>query len=712
MRFAAEDLVLTLDEGAAFPLLAGEQPTGLVLVGKGSLSFMPPVRSEQRQLALFSGSIAPTFDLDRAYVRFHPADFEFHVAPAVLREASAPGPLRRRAEKIFDEEAEKSFAAPSEPRGPSLSTLPPRGDFLAEVRTLRHGRLACARIGAEPEDILLIDRERGLQIASYPSRERRNRSGFEYGDEAGLPYEALDYEVEVEVDPDRALLSGRASVTLRAIETFPTASLRLDSDLSVSAVRSADRGPHQFRRAPGDVLLVRLDPPLAAGERIRIETAFEGRVPGQDLSRPTTRGSAGGKPAPRAGGADFLLLSNRVYWFPQSPARNHTPGKISVTLPEGWTALASGIGNAPVSSGAERRRFVFRIEKPVRYLSLLVGKFRPLADSIPRGGEGQPVRVVAAGRPGLAVRAAVSESAEVLRFYTALVGERPYPDLSVALLETPAPAGHSPAYFTILGEPADWNPRAAPADPTYFADEPVFSLAHEIAHQWWGQAVGWRNYREQWLSEGLAQYFAALYLRESRGAEVFERALAWMSRWALEGAGKGPISLGVRAGEATRCATCFAAIVYNRGALVLHMLRGLLGEEAFLRGLRLYYERWKFRRAGTEDLRRAFEEAPGIDLGRFFEQWVRDDGVPDLAWSAEEIREGQRPRLRLRVEQTGETFELPLSVSIEYRDRAGSHRIVPVRAGQEEFLIDLEGSLRRVRVNRDFAALCRLRERR
>jgi hypothetical protein len=710
VRVVAEDLQIELSEGAGFIASASGRPTALVLVGAGRVRFFPPIGCEQRQLALFCGSPALYESFEAAFLRFCPADFESLVAGPTFHFEEGPTKLRRRATSLFDKHVGRSFALEStRPGEPRLSAFPPPGDLLVELQTTRLGRLAYVRVGKDPEDILLLDRDRGRTIASYPSRAHGSASGLEYGDEQGLAYEALSYDVAVDIVPATRRLSGRARVSLRALEALETISLRLDRGLSVTEVRSA--APHQFlQQKASDTLLVRILPPLAAGRQIALEISYSGSVEPQDLSRAIDRRREGipWSPPPRLPREERILLySSRVYFFPQSPTRNHVPVTLRVGLPEGYTAIASGVPESS-AEGTGGPTFAFRAEEPIRYLSLLVGRLSPIAS--PEGAAPVPFRVFATSGLAGRARALAPQIADILRFYATLAGPDPYPHLTVAVVETPAPAGHSPAYLCVLGEPPGWNPARAADDPAYLGGEPVFSLAHEIAHQWWGQAVGWRNYREQWLSEGLAQYFASVYVRKLRGQEAFTRVLEWMGRWASGAAGQGPISLGVRVGEITDCANCFTAALYDRGALSLQMLRGLLGEESFLQGLRLFFDRWKFRRAGTGDLERAFEEASGRDLSGFFDRWIRDDGVPRLEWSVQADTSGARPGLRLRVRQIGETYELPLSVTIESGGKESRTEVVRVFLPEQEFQFGLAGRLRRVRLNADHAALCELRE--
>src|SRR5206468_2080855 len=119
----------------------------------------------------------------------------------------------------------------------------------------------------------------------------------------------------------------------------------------------------------------------------------------------------------------------------------------------------------------------------------------------------------------------------------------------------------------------------------------------ELAHQWWGQAIGWRNYHEQWLSEGFSQYFAAIYAERQRGPDSFAGIMRQMRKWAVENTTQGPIWLGNRLGHIRGDSRIFRALVYNKSAVVLHMLRRLVGDEAFFNGVRRFYFEHRFRKA-------------------------------------------------------------------------------------------------------------------
>src|SRR6185503_15933708 len=294
------------------------------------------------------------------------------------------------------------------------------------------------------------------------------------------------------------------------------------------------------------------------------------------------------------------------------------------------------------------------------------------------------------------------------QFYSSLLSDAPYEGFTLALTESDLPGGHSPAYFAMLNQPLPTTPFVWSNDPVSFQNYASFFIAHEIAHQWWGQAVGWKNYHEQWLSEGFAQYFAAMYAQKTRGDRIFGDMLRQFRRFAMEQSPQGPVYLGYRLGHLKSDLKVFRALVYNKGASALHMLRRLLGDEIFFRGLRLFYEDQRFKKAGTDDLERAMETASGRVLDRFFDRWIYNAELPRVSFHST-IADG---RVTVDFQQIGDVvFDIPVTVRLVMANGQTRDVMVPVTDKQMMRSIPTDMPVREVQVNRDFAALAEFEER-
>ncbi|MCK7522107.1 MAG: hypothetical protein MZV64_32725 [Ignavibacteriales bacterium] len=227
----------------------------------------------------------------------------------------------------------------------------------------------------------------------------------------------------------------------------------------------------------------------------------------------------------------------------------------------------------------------------------------------------------------------------------------PYEKLGIVLRLWPAAGGHSPASFIVLNE-LPWFGDAGFPTPV---DTPVdlsgwdeYFLAHEIAHQWWGQGVSFETHKDQWLSEGLAQFASASYLRHQlRRKRPYAAILKKFSRWTVRKTDRGPILMGSRLSYFDYEA--YQAIVYDKAALALFMLQDLLGREAFEAGLRSFFEKKKFGPARTGEFVRAMESASGRDLKSFFRGWFESWRLPQVrtVWTETVVPEGVRVDFRV-----------------------------------------------------------------
>jgi Peptidase family M1 domain len=424
-----------------------------------------------------------------------------------------------------------------------------------------------------------------------------------------------------------------------------------------------------------------------------------------------------------------FLYSSRSFWYPQGVVSDYATARIRLSVPASLDAVGSGQlePGFPVLLPAKdpalnRKQYAFVASQPLRYLAFIVSRFAR-AETVTIGfpetpaarTEGIPLSGISYHTLSLSVEAnprqisrghdLVERSADIASFYESILGDSPYSSFTVALVEHDTPGGHSPAYFAALNQPLPSSQLVWRNDPAAFTGFPEFFIAHEVAHQWWGQAIGWRNYHEQWISEGFAQYFAALYAQHQRGDEAFSGVLRQMRKWAIDQSDQGPVYLGYRLGHIRNESRVFRALVYNKGASVLHMLRGLMGDEAFFSGLRRFYRTMRFKKAGTEDFRAAMEAASGQSLERFFERWIYGSTLPRLKFGY--LVDGGE--VVLRVEQLGdEIFDLPLTVTLQYADRKPVDLVIAVTDRRVEKRVPLAGSLRAVDISRESAALAEI----
>jgi hypothetical protein len=188
------------------------------------------------------------------------------------------------------------------------------------------------------------------------------------------------------------------------------------------------------------------------------------------------------------------------------------------------------------------------------------------------------------------------------------------------------------------------------------------------------------------------------WVRESRG-EAFRDVLDQFARWAIRCDDEGPIHIGYRVGHLRGDAQAYGRGL-RQAAYVLHMLRGVTGDDAFFRGLRAYQDAHRYGKAGTDDLREALEAASGKDLGAHFQAWVLGTGIARLRyrWSREEA--GGAFRVEVRLEAAGLPAALPLQVTVTHA--AGDvSRTIDLRPPGAQVTVETPARPRRVDLNAD-----------
>jgi aminopeptidase N len=216
-------------------------------------------------------------------------------------------------------------------------------------------------------------------------------------------------------------------------------------------------------------------------------------------------------------------------------------------------------------------------------------------------------------------------------------------------------------------------------------------VVHEVAHQWWGNAVTENDWDDVWLSEGFATYFTHLYTEHTEGRDAFVRGLR-RDVDTIVAAQKSMPDQPVIHRNLSDMSRVLNRLVYQKGGWVLHMLRGVMGTDRFWTGIRDYYTRYRDRNASTDDFRQVMERAAGAPLSWFFDQWLERSGMPMLGGSWRYDAAMRRVEIELQQVQSGEPFRIPLEIAI--RDASGQSRVERVEltasAGQFAFAADAE----------------------
>ena len=718
----AEDLELRLDDGVVFFANVPSGATVAVLLGKGQMTFSPSTDAERRQIALLTGGPSLGQSFDAAMIRLNPADRTLRLSPDQLAAVAVDRKELLRAQDVFADEVGKSFSVDlADLSRDTWSLIPSIGNILMEVRTRKYGTLTYAHDGGDQEDISLFDRLRRRNLAIYSSKSKLATRGPFFDEDDDAEIDVLDCNVETTFVPERFWMEGRTRLRVRVrAYALSALTLRLAERLVVRSVSSDLHGRLLHIRVRNqNSLVVNLPEPLNRNDELTLTISYGGRHEPQGVDRENMTVATQVQTSELAftEAEPHYLYSNRSYWYAQSPQNDFATATIRFTVPATFAVVCSGeeAGGSPVTlrGGADeapRRLFVFAATTPLRYLSCVVSRFGPVdTREIAIGRATLPLRMTSTARQRGRGREVLAKAAQMMEFYGTLVGETPYPSLSIAVIESQIPGGHAPGYVAIINQPLPTSPFVWRDDPASFDGFPDFFLAHELAHQWWGQAVGWQNYHEQWLSEGFAQYFAALFAERHRGPEVFGDIIRQLARWTLSESDQGPVYLGYRLGHLRGDSRVFRALVYNKGGAVLHMLRRLLGDDVFFAGMRRFYREHKFRKASTESLRRALEAESGRSLESFFARWIYGQDVPTatIKWQVA----GDGKTVRIDVQQAADAvFEFPVTVTRTYKDGTEETETVAVATSLTTLERPLQGPLRDVEVNADKLTPVRVRK--
>lgn len=691
-----EDFELEMGHGTLFAAPAALGPTVLVFVGDATVRVRPRPETEREQLRQFCGRPELVERIHSAFLRLHPAD----VAKVLLPTRFEPDPAAEKrfteAQRVYKEHAMRSYVLDGDLPGSPWWVLPSHGDSLVSFETQRRGTLTFTINRSQPESISLLSRSRRLQICLYPSV----GNDTSYNEDDAREIDVLRHEMSLRFEPRENLVQGEDTLHFRLLQPVATIRLKLAESMQVQWISSPQGGRHLFFRVRNqDSLMVSLGPLAGASAPVALTVRYAGSMNPEPVEQETLQTVAiepetfehQDVPIEKV-----LVFSNRNAWYPQPPTEDYATASFRFDVPQGFAVVTGGQLLASRTEG-DRTISQYSLERPGKYYSVAGGRLFPAGT---RQEGSVLLRAFAVARARGIAEETLAKAGDMIRFFTQEFGPCPYPFLNVVLIEGVTPGGHSPPGMVVLQRRPLLLRGTLREDPANFSDVDGFFLAHELAHQWWGQGVAPENYRERWLSEGMAQYAAALWARRSHGEAEFQDILKRMARWAMKDNARGPINLGHRLGHIKGGPEIYRAVVYDKGAYVLHMLRGIAGEDAFRRAILAFQASHLYAKAGTNDLRAALEAATGGDLSAYFREWIFGTALPSLQFTHRAQVVGDEHRTAIDVSASNLPGPVPLELTVTHDGGRKSVRVTLLPAGGT-FSIDTPAPPRKVEINGD-----------
>lgn len=550
-----------------------------------------------------------------------------------------------------------------------------------------------------------------LLLFLLPSVAPAQQARGAFGDELSGPrwgrdraVDVLHYRLDVRLDPSGHEVRGTVSVRMVPLND---GLVRVDLDAGPMEIESVTLEPVEGGAGElpfehdGEVLHVDLPRAYRAGEELTLHVRYAARpraglyFVGPDEAYPDK---------PRQVWSQGEAEDNHL-WFPSIDYPNDRATSEEIyTVPAGWTAVGNGelVGVTEELQGTTS--YHYRTSVPhVSYLtSVVAGRFEKYTDDF----DGIPVEYyVPEGTGRETTLRSFGPTPDILRFFSDRTGVRyPYAKYAQSCAVDFIFGGMENVSATTQTAETLHDERAALETDSWGL------VAHEAAHQWFGDLLTCANWSHAWLNEGFATYWENLWREHAQGRDEFLYQM-YQDRTAYLEEDRKEYRRPIVVHRYTDPMDVFDSHLYPKGGWVLHMIRGLLGDDRFFRAMQHYTRTNRERVVTTPDLERAIADATGADLSWFFDQWLRHAGHPELRVTRE--WEDDAGLLTLHLEQTQEVtdltpvFDLPLRIRVE---TAGGISVRAVRLSRvrQDVTMALDGAPLLVQVDPEFEVLMEL----
>jgi aminopeptidase N len=445
-----------------------------------------------------------------------------------------------------------------------------------------------------------------------------------------------------------------------------------------------------FKRE-NDYIIINLNRDLKKGEEFALKITYSGK--------PKNVGFDSFSFKELYGNPVVYNLSEPNYGPAWWPSKDLPDDKALTTMelrvPTGLKGVSNGLLVDSVQNGDGTTMFTWKSTYPIAtYLvSIVVSKFSYWEETYKSidGSKEMPVVYYVFPKDSAHARTDWGKTTEMIRFFSRTFGEYPFINEKYGMVE----------FGWVQG--AMENQTITAMGYLLVNGNETFEtvIAHELAHQWFGDAVTLKDWKNIWLNEGFATYSEALWEEHTKGKDAY---LSYMKNCDY-----GYFHGTVYAPEGYIFSPSVYPTIYQKAGWVLHMMRGVLGDDTFFKAVREYYERFKYKNAETQDLQAVFEEMSGQNLQWFFDQWVYEGtGRPkyEYSWKFENFQDQPGTgaySVRLNIKQVQidrDVYKMPIKITVV--TSAGEKEYTVFNDAREQsFLLSVDSNPRELFLDKD-----------
>jgi Peptidase family M1 domain/Tetratricopeptide repeat len=492
-----------------------------------------------------------------------------------------------------------------------------------------------------------------------------------------------DYQIEADLNPHSHKISAKAKVKFTALDDLSVATFELNNALRLTKVTDANNKPLSAERVTQDSSVrVPLTAGLSKDASTTLTFEYEGVLDSADESP-----VQGLKLASIGDDTSYLLYAGR--WFPVNAyGINRFTSTISVTIPSHMLAIGSGkmtVTDSPPSkkSGSlPGKTYTFVSDHPSFPGTIIAGVFQESRSD----DAGVDLHVFFKPLHQKLAPEYTNAALKEFTYFITAFGPLPLPTLRVVELpDDTVPSTSAPELAGIAGRTI--------TDKTNYR-----LLANTIAHQWWGCSVGPATKEDWWISDGFSRYSEAMYVEQAAGAMGLEEAVKDMSVGALA-YDTVPLSSVVKLDVFS---PEFQTLVTDKGAMIVHMLRWVVGDQQFYKIMRGFASQYAGKSATVADFQTIAEKEHGDKLTWFFTQWLDSTGAPEFKTKYTVYRLGNNKGFRVvgEITQDLDLFRMPVELKIDTDGKTEEKRI-DVVGTNSPFSLETFGKPRRIAVDPD-----------